>query len=214
MPSWAAMVPTNETGMGAIFDLDFDPIEPGTQNIDIRFSPELDYVNASLVEIDDTGEWSMLTSANLVPDSSIVEMFFVEEINWCGSAGPAAIGCGSQGGNTIAIEIASATEGDFGTVLYSHELGHNLDLEHDGTADNLMRGTINTANMDLTSTQIETIWLDIPGIIQFDADLDQNFIQITPIVVVAASTIPLPSALLLCVGAIGAVGVFVRRTET
>ncbi len=81
MPSWAAMVPTNETGMDAIFDLDFDPIEPGTQNIDIRFSPELEYVNASLVEIDDTGEWSMLTSANLVPDSSIVEMFFVEEIN-------------------------------------------------------------------------------------------------------------------------------------
>ena len=186
-PAWAGFITTNETSLDPT-EITLDTIfSQGALDIDIRFNPSVIIENTSLLNInDDIGFFALLA---LAPSASpVVNMFFIDTLDWCGFSSPSIVGCASRPGNDIVVESGFAAGGN-GTELNAHELGHNLGLEHE-TFPNLMTSSIN-GNTTLTADQIATI-LASP-LIQSDAD--GQFILITPIAVVAA--VPIPGAILL-----------------
>ncbi len=178
--AWAGFITTNEAGLDTVFS-------QGVLDIDIRFNPSVIIENTSLLNInDDIGFFALLA---LAPSASpVVNMFFIDTLDWCGFSSPSIVGCANRPGNDIVVESSFAAGGN-GAELNAHELGHNLGLEHE-TFPNLMTGSIN-GNTSLTADQIATILAS--DLIQSDAD--GKFILITPIAVVAA--VPLPGAVLL-----------------
>jgi hypothetical protein len=202
VPAWAALVPTNEFGMDEIFGVG----NFGDDTIDIRFNPQIEFEDAPLLNIGSESSWLSLIGNGFGLANNVVRMFFVDSITWCGSTSTGLAGCGSEPGNDIAIDIDFA-DASFGDVLYAHELGHNLGLGHDSTSGNLMRGNVASGNLNLTAMQVNDVLLDPSSIIQLDGAL--RFIEITPVLVIAAATaVPLPGALVLCLGAIGSLGAF------
>ena len=76
MPSWAAMVTTNEIGMEAIFSQTGFP-EP----IDLRFQSIIDYEAPALLDLDSSAEWNILTSATFLLPTTTVRMFFIDDVS-------------------------------------------------------------------------------------------------------------------------------------
>lgn len=74
----------------------------------------------------------------------------VEEINWCGELLPNVIGCAPVPGDSFAVvRFTGNAEG----VLWAHEYGHTVGLSHTSGASRVMRGTISSANDEVTSDE-------------------------------------------------------------
>lgn len=115
--------------------------------------------------------------------SPVINLIFVDTVNWCGFYSPDIVGCTNSRGNTFVLE-SDAAASSMGTELLAHELGHLLGLRHVGGLPNLMNTSLN-GDTSLTPDQLATI-SESPFVQGFDPI---RFIRINPVVVV-----PEPSA--------------------
>jgi len=125
-PSAWALITTNESGMDSVFS----QASFGANPIDIRFNTPQTFVRPDLLSIDTVAQFATLFS--LVPrgPAGPISMFFVDALSFCGGViNLNFIGCGFIGGNGFVVESGFAA-GPLGTALNSHELGHNLGLDH------------------------------------------------------------------------------------
>jgi hypothetical protein len=127
-----------------------------------------------------------------LPSSPVDDVFFIDNINFCGGPGDGVVGCAPVGGDSVALDSTfAALGGGFGTQLEGHELGHNLGLDHcqdtpancpaaqpDGSYLDLMNSFINGSTV-LNAAQRNTILAS--GLVQNNALLG-NFIDLQPIV--------------------------------
>ena len=116
-------------------------------------------------------------------ESPVINLIFVDTVDWCGFYSPDIVGCTNSRGNTFVLESEAAASST-GTELLAHELGHLLGLRHVGGPPNLMNPSLN-GDTSLTPDQVATISESrfVQGVDSF------RFIRINPIVVV-----PEPSA--------------------
>jgi len=202
--SWAAMVTLHEAGVDDIYS----QASFGTTPVDIRYLPTISHVDASLLNIDTQAK---LTGAsglfNLFNSNTIHYAYFVDTISWCGTSNANIIGCGFEPGTDFVVE-SNVAAGSNGAELIGHELGHNLNLSHDTLpASNLMDPSLN-GSTTLTTTQVATI-LSRPSI---QSDSSGFFIEIQPVLILAAATVPEPSTMLLAVASLlGTVACNARR---
>ena len=196
--SSAATVTTNESTLDAIFSQALF----GNRTIDIRFDPTVSIVNSSLLTIGNSTQLDALFG--LAPKAfPTVNLFFVDDLSFCGgSSNTSLVGCGDIPGNRIVVESGFAAGGN-GGALIAHELGHNLGLDHINPDNdtNLMNATIR-GSTSLTQIQVDTILGS--SLIQLAGN--QRFINITPILITAATTVPLPAGLLLFLSALLVMG--------
>jgi len=154
--------------------------------IDIRFNPTVTLDEPSLLTINTDDELHALFKLGAAPPT--VNLFFVDAINECGGETlPAAIGCGEDNSNHIAVESSfaqnkgSAGNPGLGSILIAHELGHNLGLDHDADPSNLMNATLKEGSWTLTQAQANTILGS--DLVQTDLT-GARFVSITPYAVV------------------------------
>jgi hypothetical protein len=188
----AAQVVLDEVGMNAIFS----QASFGDTTISIRFNPPRQIVAPELLVIDNLTQLQALF--NLAPDPApTVDAFFVDELNACGAVEPQVngklAGCAQLPGHVFVedfnfAELSPAT-------LMGHELGHNLNLQHDFFDFLNLMAPIFPPGPNVTEEQVATI-LQSP-LVQTDPT-GQRFIVITPIAIV----VPEPSTLLLLIGAL------------
>ena len=202
--TWAASVTTSElsnlkTGMDGIYSQSTF----GSNPIQIRFNA-IQTVNGP-TSVNSSTDWNTLLGFAGAPPT--VFAFFVDAINWCGSAGNNIVGCAGQPGNALMLDsgFVAANQTGNGFIDFAHELGHNLDLAHVSDTTNLMNATL-LGGTTLTATQVSTIYNS--PLIQTDS-LGKLFISITPIVVV-----PLPAAWILLLSAMGMMGIFGGKRST
>jgi len=204
----AGSIVIDEAEMNAIFS---QPSFDGTP-VSIRFNPPEQIVAPELLVINNLTDLQALY--NLAPDPApTVDAFFVDELNACGAVEPqvngALAGCAQLPGHVFVedfnfAELSPAT-------LMGHELGHNLNLQHDFFDFLNLMAPIFPPGPNVTEEQVATILLS--PLVQTDAK-GQRFIQITPIAIVDA---PEPSTLLLLIAALGALlvkreGPYARRS--
>jgi hypothetical protein len=191
----AASITIDSPEMQAIFSQSsFD----GTP-ISIRFNAPRVIIAPQLLDINNLTDLKALY--DLAPDPApTVDAFFVDKLNACGSVEPKVngifAGCAQLPGHVF-VEESDAAELS-AAPLMGHELGHNLDLEHDLFSSANLMAPFFPPGTDLTDEQVATI-LQSP-LVQTDST-GQRFIQITPIAIVAS---PEPSTLLLLGAALGA----------
>jgi hypothetical protein len=204
----AAQIVIDDAGMNAIFS----QASFGNTTISIRFNPPRQIVAPELLVIDSLAKLQALF--NLAPDPApTVDAFFVDDLNACGDVEPqvngSLAGCAQLPGHVFVedfhfAELSAAT-------LMGHELGHNLNLQHDFFDFLNLMAPIFPPGPNVTEEQVATILLS--PLVQTDAK-GQRFIQITPIAIVDA---PEPSTLLLLIAALGALlvkreGPYARRS--
>src|SRR4030095_460467 len=124
----AGSIVIDESAMNAIYS------QPsfGGAPVSIRFNPPQQIVAPELLVINNLTDLQALY--NLAPDPApTVDAFFVDQLNACGSVEPTingvVVGCAQLPGHVF-VEDAGAAELSPGTLM-GHELGHNLNLEHD-----------------------------------------------------------------------------------
>ncbi|NQZ23806.1 MAG: PEP-CTERM sorting domain-containing protein [Colwellia sp.] len=194
--SQAGFITTQETALDAIFS----QTSFGNMPIDIRIGTASELVFPSLLDITSSAEISQLFGMH-VGLSTIVNFYFVDTISACGgSINPGIVGCGEYPGNDFVVESSFAA-GGFGGELLAHELGHNLGLGHlNGSF--LMNPFLNNFT-EITNSEVSII-RNSP-LVQTDGQL--FWIDINPVLIVAAATIPTPvpepSVLLLFLIAFG-----------
>ena len=199
-PIWAAMATTHEEKQETLI---FDSHNFGSDTIDLRFNPTETLIDGNLLDIDSGGDFNHLAS-------NIVRLFFVDTVTSCGGSGSFA-GCAEIGGNDVVLNSAYAAHASWGHVLSAHEIGHNLELEHNNTLGNVMRDIVgDPANVNFSLDQIATI--RVSSLIQYGGPLQtgQRFINITPILVSTAS-VPLPGAVVLFLRALMPFAVFGKK---
>lgn len=203
----AASIVIDEAEMTAIFSqASFD----GTP-IGIRFNPSREIVAPQLLNINTLADLQALYSLALDP-APAVTAFFVDQLNICGSAEPAITGqyagCAQLPGH-IFVEASDLAEIVPGPLM-GHELGHNLNLQHEllGSSTNLMAPFF-PPGPDVTEQQVANM-LQSP-LLQTDS-AGQRFIAITPIAIVGAA-VPEPSTLLLLGVALGALLIVNRKKQ-
>lgn len=184
----------------AKLDLIFSQAGFGADTIDIRFNRDSVLFSPELLSIDSEAEWDLLMDLGSNLAGPVVNMYFVDKVLWCGSAGGWA-GCAATGGNVQALNSGLAAHATLGGNLLGHELGHNLGLEHVAAGlANLMTPAI-TSSFALSAAQITAILGS--GLVQSDAT--GRFITIQPIAVM----VPEPAVwvlFLLGAAALAAVG--------
>lgn len=179
------VITTNEAQMDAIFS----QASFGNNPIDIRFGNVITLVDPDAASIDSSQDFSRLVTLAPSNPFQIVNLFFVNEINWCGGVFPNAVGCAFKGLGIAAVE-SSVAAGAFGGELNAHEVGHTLGLDH--TAGEGLMGPFLNGDLSLTPTEVSTIFSS--GLVQTDAS--GLYIQITPILI-RASAVPEPTSLAL-----------------
>jgi hypothetical protein len=200
----AAQIVIDEAGMNAIFS----QASFGDTTISIRFNPPRQIVAPELLVINTLAQLQALF--NLAPDPApTVDALFVDELNACGGVEPqvngALAGCAQLPGHVFVedfnfAELSPAT-------LMGHELGHNLNLQHDFFDFLNLMAPIFPPGPNVTEEQVATI-LQSP-LVQTDST-GQRFVEITPIAIVAA---PEPSTLLLLIAALGALLIIRQRSR-
>ncbi|WP_102798181.1 matrixin family metalloprotease [Bowmanella denitrificans] len=183
----AAYITIDEIGMDAIFS----QASFGNTPVDIRIGPSVQHVDASLLNMDSAAKWATLTSAHYGA-ANVVNFWFLDDLTWCGNINVFYVGCGETPGNDFVVESVFADSASNAELL-AHELGHNLGLGHNGGATNLMDPTIN-GGTDLSVAEVATILAS--SLIQTDTS-GRLFIEIIPVLVVAAVDVPIVSPLLL-----------------
>ncbi len=165
-----ATITTNEAGMDAIFGV-------AGLNIDIMFNPSVTVIGPAV--LNNVADEAAIHALAPVAPANTVFMFFIDLISWCDTTNPAFAGCALLPGDKMIIQ-SSASAGANGVELNSHELGHNLALEHsDPNAANLMFSMLNR-HTTRTGGQQTTI-LASPLV---QGPVNGRFIKITPILVV------------------------------
>jgi predicted Zn-dependent protease len=95
--------------------------------------------------IDSAAELSSVFNFN------VGRMRVVNTINYCGGAGTNIIGCGSTPGNEIVVVRLSGLDTE--AILWIHEYGHNLGLDHATDNRDIMFPTDNGNNEGLTTDE-------------------------------------------------------------
>ncbi|MBV8867596.1 MAG: PEP-CTERM sorting domain-containing protein [Acidobacteriaceae bacterium] len=191
----AASITIDSPEMQAIFSQSsFD----GTP-ISIRFNLPRAIVAPGLLDIKNPADLKALY--DLAPDPApTVDAFFVDQLDACGSVEPTInglfAGCAQLPGHIFVEESDAAQLSP--APLMGHELGHNLNLQHDFFSSANLMAPFYPPGTDLTQDQVAII-LRSP-LVQRDST-GRRFIQITPIAIVAA---PESSTLLLLSAALGA----------
>ncbi len=167
--------------------------------VSIRFNAPRVIVAPELLDIKDQADLRALY--NLAPDPApIVDAFFVDQLDACGSVEPTIngifAGCAQLPGHVFVEESDAAKLSP--APLMGHELGHNLNLQHDLFSSANLMAPFFPPGTALTEEQVAII-LQSP-LVQTDAT-GQRLIQITPIAIVA---VPEPSTLLLLGATLGA----------
>lgn len=197
-----------------VLDDIFSQTSFGGYDIDIRFNAPLSIVAPVVADISSTAEFNGNNNFSLswwadeleVPNFTVA-LFFVDTISYCGGPGGNIIGCGSRPGGLIALQSAAAA-GSNGSVLFAHELGHNLGLEHLLVAGNLMHPSITGAST-LSAAQVGS-FIDLTNGDSLNSivrnDGGQRYISVTPIAVLAAA-VPEPQTwAMLLAGLLGVAG--------
>ena len=158
----------------------------GTVSITINWlTPGTTIVNPALATINDSSSFlNLFAKAPDNPVTGIVDAFFVDAINVCGSlTGSNIVGCSDLGGHKLMVQSSFAATAD-GFKVLAHELGHNLGLDHVSTSSNLMYPDV--GSIALTSDQVSTILAS--NLVQGTGN--NLFIQIRPIAVLSAVAEP------------------------
>lgn len=182
----AAVVTTQEAGVDLIFRQD----SFGSSPIDIRFGEVVTIADSGLLSFDSEADYFSLFdyARETVGDlNSQLNVFYTDQISWCGGDIPAAVGCGAVDGAVLIVESDFAA-GAFGAELIAHEIGHNLNLGHTG-GEGLMGPRLNN-DTTLTAGEVETIFES--RFVQADLD-GSRFIQVTPYLI-QASSVPEPGS--------------------
>jgi hypothetical protein len=176
----AGFITDNESALDAIFS----QATFGLMPIDIRIGAASELVFPSLLDITTDAEVNQLFSFH-IGGPSVVNFYFINTISACGSSiSTGIVGCGETPGNDFVVESSFAA-GGFGAELLAHELGHNLGLNH--RSGGLMNPSLNH-NTTLTAQEVSNIRAS-----QLVQTNGQDFwIDINPVLVVAAASNPLP----------------------
>lgn len=177
----AGFITTNESALDAIFSQASFGLKP----IDIRIGAASELVLPDFLDITTNAEVNQLFNFH-IGGPNVVNFYFIDTISACGSFMIMGIvGCGETPGNDFVVE-SSAAAGSYGSELLAHELGHNLGLDHMSGAF-LMDGTLNHITT-LTTQEVSSIH-NSPLVQTNGRDF---WIDINPILIVAAATNPLP----------------------
>lgn len=190
----------------------------GSNPIQIHWlSPGASVVNAALTSIDTDAE--LISLFRLAPASAgpgigtFTTVFFVDQINFCGSPGGGIVGCGQQPGDVLMVNSFYAA-GSTGAELIAHELGHNLDLGHNSTdAGNLMAPTL-SSSFGITADQVSTILSSsLPtggSLVHKELGTGNYYINLLPIAVIA-SAVPESETYAMLLAGLALVGMAARR---
>ncbi|WP_432463916.1 PEP-CTERM sorting domain-containing protein [Agarivorans sp. QJM3NY_33] len=183
----AAFITTKEAQLDAIYS----QANFGSKIIDIRIGTATELVYPEFLDITASSEVNQLFSLHQGP-ANVVNFYFIDTISACGSFTSASIvGCGEYRGNDFVVESTFAA-GWSGAELLAHELGHNLGLPH-LSGNYLMNPSLNRSTL-LTPAEITTIFLS--PLVQNENDY--YWIDINPVLIVAAATtVDEPASLLL-----------------
>ncbi|WP_286763860.1 MULTISPECIES: PEP-CTERM sorting domain-containing protein [Rhodopirellula] len=200
---FAAVVTTQEAGVDLIFRQD----SFGSSPIDIRFGEVVTIADSGLLNFDSEADYFSLFdyARDTVGDlNSQLNVFYTDQISWCGGDIPAAVGCGAVNGPVLIVESDFAA-GAFGAELIAHEIGHNLNLGHTG-GEGLMGPRLNN-DTTLTATEVATIFES--RFVQTELS-GARFIQVTPYLI-QASAVPEPGAAGMLVAGLAAGMAWRRR---
>ena len=207
----AAFVTYNEAGMDAVFS----QATFGANTVDIRFGPTTQIVAPNLLSIDTDAEVNALFNLHS-GGANVVNFYYVDAVDACDGFNASVIGCGEYPGNDFVVESIWAANttipiggtAQYGVQLLAHELGHNLFLDH-RNGNNLMNPFIN-GFLDLNAAEVTTI-LNSP-LIQMDGQ--QRFIQINPVLILAAAPVPEPASAAMLLAGLLVAGAAVRRARS
>lgn len=179
--SKAAFITTNESDLDAIFS----QASFANMPIDIRIGTVSELIFPELLDITTDAEVEQLFDMHIGP-ANVVNFYFIDTISACGGfINPSYVGCGEFFGNDFVVESSFAAS-SFGGELLAHELGHNLGLDH-VNGSFLMNPRLNN-NTFLTVNEVNQIHRS--PLVQSNG---QSFwIDINPVLVVAAASIPRP----------------------
>jgi len=163
--------------------------------IDVRFLDNAEVKNKDYQVIDD--EVELFSLFEPFQSDSIVNLFFVDEINACSGEFAGFTGC------SVNNSIAVTNIGQFQAELNTHELGHILSLDHIDEPNNIMR-LLDFGNTLFNNDQIDAMLSS--DFVQVDSN--GFFVEVKPILV---SAIPLPPSSIMFLS--GIVTLLVRRIK-
>ncbi|AZQ84862.1 PEP-CTERM sorting domain-containing protein [Colwellia sp. Arc7-635] len=176
----AGFITTNEADLDAIFSQSSFENMP----IDIRIGAVSELIFPGFLDITSDAEVNQLFNMH-IGGRDVVNFYFIDSINICGgTVSSSIVGCGEFPGNDFVVESSFAA-GSFGGELLAHELGHNLGLNH--RVGGLMNPSLNNDTI-LSNNEVTTIRNS--SLVQTDG---QGFwINISPVLIVSAASIPVP----------------------